>query len=275
MSSVTAEQVVADTVDAARAVFGDEIEAIFAIGSLAHGGFAPLVSDVDVAVVLSSTTADTADRVGIVQGLVEAKASSVLSERLSLFWADWTAVRTGEGEHLRLGPVDRLDLLDSGRLWLGTDRREPSIRPSHRELVLMSADLILGKFTEEYLEALRDIDALLAGGPRAVTKAVLFPVRFLYTLSTGAIGLNQDSARWYAADGRPGGALALSALEWRDQGIEDVEAAAQALDTDLADLHAECMAEYAAELDRLGQAAGAAALSERTARVRSAVPEPR
>ena len=102
----------------------------------------------DVAIILGSTAPDTADRMARVQSLVVEKASSPLSERLSMFWADWHAVRTGKGEHYRLGPVDRLDLLDSGRLLLGSDLREPSVRPSHQELVLMSADLILSKFTD-------------------------------------------------------------------------------------------------------------------------------
>ena len=78
MITGTADKVVDDTVKAARAVFGEEIEAIFTLGSLAHGGFAPLVSDVDVAIVLGSTTPDTADRIAAVQSLVVEAASSPL-----------------------------------------------------------------------------------------------------------------------------------------------------------------------------------------------------
>lgn len=95
MSTVTADQVVADAVDAARAIFGSEIEAIYTLGSLAHGGFAPLVSDIDVALVVRDTGADTAARIAAVQELVVERASSPLSDRLSIFWGDWQAVRTG------------------------------------------------------------------------------------------------------------------------------------------------------------------------------------
>jgi hypothetical protein len=270
MSTATAEHVIADTVQAAQAVLGNEIEAIFTLGSLAHGGFAPLVSDVDVAIIVATTAPSTAGRMARVQSLVVEKGSSPLSERLSVFWADWHTVRTGEGAHSRLGPVDRLDLLDSGRLLLGSDLREPSVRPSHRELVVMSADFILKKFTDAYLERLRDTQALLAGGPRAVTKAILFPVRFVYTLRTGRIGLNDDSARWYAAEGLPGGALALKALEWRNDGIADAELAGQMLDAELDLLHDECFAGYASELEDLGEASRAAALQERAASVQVA-----
>lgn len=256
-------------------MLGDEIEAIFTLGSLAHGGFAPLVSDVDVAIVLGSTTAATAARIAGVQRLVVDKASSPLSERLSLFWADWDAVRTGEGDNNRLGPVDRLDLLDSGRLLLGSDLREPSVRPSHRELIVMSADHMLNKFTGAYLERLPDTGALVGGGARAVTKAILFPVRFVYTLGTGRIGLNEDSARWYANEGLPGGALALKALEWRSDGITDSDLARQMLDAELAAIHAECLVAYADELDGLGEDRRAAILGERAAYLHLATPDPR
>lgn len=272
MSIATAEQVIAETVQAAQAVLGSEIEAIFVLGSLAHGGFAPLVSDVDVAIVVRATATGTAEQMARVQSLVVEKGSSPLSERLSVFWADWQTVRTGEGAHSRLGPVDRLDLLDSGRLLLGSDQREPSVRPSRQELVVMSADHILNKFTDAYLDGLRDTPALLAGGPRAITKAILFPVRFIYTLRTGRIGLNEDSARWYAAEGLPGSALALKALEWRNDGIADAEAASQMLGAELDGIHGECFAGYAKELEDLGEARRAAALAKRAASVQVAHP---
>jgi hypothetical protein len=270
MSTATAEQVIADTVQAAQAVLGAEIEAIFTLGSLAHGGFAPLVSDIDVAIIVAATAPSTAEQIARVQSLVIDKRSSPLSERLSVFWADWHAVRTGNGGHSRLGPVDRLDLLDSGRLLLGSDLREPSVRPSQQELVVMSADHMLNKFTDIYLERLRDTRALLAGGPRAVTKAILFPVRFMYTLRTGRIGLNDNSARWYAAEGLPGGALALKALEWRKDGIADAELADQMLSAELDVIHDECFAGYASELEDLGETGRATALAMRAASVQVA-----
>lgn len=273
MTTVTADQVVADTVAAAEAVFGAEIEAIYTLGSLAHGGFAPLVSDIDVAIVLSETGPETAARIAAVQERVVERASSPLSSRLSIFWGDWAAVRTGEGEHFRLGPVDRLDLLDCGRLLQGSDEREPSVRPSDDELVGMCAEFMLGKFTSAYLEELSATEALVASGPRAATKAVLFPVRFMFTLRNGGIGLNEESARWYADEELPGATLALKALEWRSEGIDDADHAVQMLDAELAILHAECLTEYAKHLEGLGEIARAAALAERAGHVQVAVPD--
>jgi predicted nucleotidyltransferase len=273
MTTVTAEQVVTDTVEAANAVFGREVQAIYTLGSLAHGGFSPLVSDIDVAIVLDQTDAGTAARIAAVQERVLERASSPLSGRLSIFWGDWRAVRTGEGEYLRLGPVDRLDLLVSGRLRQGRDEREPSVRPSDRELVGMCVEFMLGKFTAAYLEELSATEALVASGPRAASKAVLFPVRFLYTLGHGGIGLNEASARWYADADLPGAALALKALEWRSEGIEDADNAVQMLDAELAILHAECLTQYAKHLEELGETTRAAALAERAGHAQVAVPD--
>jgi len=273
MTTVTADQVVADTVEAAKAVFGAEIVAIYTLGSLAHGGFAPLVSDIDVAIVLSETGAETAAKIATVERRVVAKASSPLADRLSIFWGDWQAVRTGEGEHFRLGPVDRLDLLDCGHLLQGTDEREPSVRPSDDELVAMCVEFMLGKFTAAYLAELSATEALVASGPRAATKAVLFPIRFMYTLRNGGIGLNDDSARWYADEELPGATLALKALEWRSEGIEDADNAVQMLDAELAILHVECLTEYAKHLEGLGETTRAAALAERAGHVQVAVPD--
>lgn len=275
MSTPDAEQVVADTVEEAHTLLAGEIEAIFLLGSLAHGGFAPRVSDVDVAIVLTSTGPDTAARLAEVQKRVLERASSPLSQRLSLFWADWRGVRTGAGPHDRLGPVDRLDLLDSGRLLVGSDRREPSVRPSRRELVLMSADHILNRFSDDYLDRLADTRSLLEGGARTVTKAVLFPVRFTYTLDSGLIGFNDTAARWYGDEGLPGSALALAALDWRDEGIGDEDLALALLDAELGVLHVDCFGRYARELDRLGDPRRAAALASRAARVHVVSPDPR
>jgi hypothetical protein len=273
MTTVTADQVVAETVEAARAVFGSEIEAIYTLGSLAHGGFAPLVSDIDVAIVLPETDAKTAARIAALKELVVERASSSLSDRLSLFWGDWRAVRTGEGEHLRLGPVDRLDLLECGQLVLGADLREPSVRPTGDELILMCADFMLSKFTPSYLDDLADSESVIAGGPRTATKASLFPVRFMYTLRNGRVGLNEDSAHWYADEGLPGATLALKALDWRSTGIADKDNAATLLDAELAILHSECLTEYSRHLEELGETERAAALAERAGQVQVAVPD--
>ena len=46
------EAVLTQAVAAYRAAFGSRLAAGYALGSLAHGGFSPLVSDVDLGLVL-------------------------------------------------------------------------------------------------------------------------------------------------------------------------------------------------------------------------------
>jgi predicted nucleotidyltransferase len=46
------ETVLAEAVDAFRDALGDRLLAAYALGSLAHGGFSPLVSDVDLGLIV-------------------------------------------------------------------------------------------------------------------------------------------------------------------------------------------------------------------------------
>jgi hypothetical protein len=136
----------------------------------------------------------------------------------------------------------------------------------------MCAEFMLAKFTAGYLENLTATEELVASGPRALTKAVLFPVRFMYTLGAGGIGLNDGSARWYADEELPGATLAVKALDWRFEGIDDADAAVQMLDAELGILHAECLSEYAKHLEGLGETERAATLAERAGHIQVAVP---
>ena len=50
--SAGGEAVLADAVAAYRAALGTRLAAAYALGSLAHGGFSPLVSDVDLGLIM-------------------------------------------------------------------------------------------------------------------------------------------------------------------------------------------------------------------------------
>ncbi|WP_020498166.1 hypothetical protein [Sciscionella marina] len=206
------EQVLAAAVAVAERVFGPGLEAAYALGSLAHGGFAPLVSDIDLALVLTEVNEHT--QRGIAE--IRARTSGALAERLSVFYADWPGVRGGRPEPGRLPAIDRLDLLESGRLLYGTDRRAGAEPPGQHELVRCGAEFAAERFDAAYLRWVRDPSALPGRGVRAVTKLVLFPVRFLYTLHEGRIGHNEAAGRWYRGPARE---LVLAALGWRESGL--------------------------------------------------------
>ena len=69
-------------------------------------------------------------------------------------------------------------------------------------------------------QLLHDPDLLVRQGLRDVTKAILFPVRFLSTLATGRVDGNEPAVRDFAiAVGAPLGPFASAAFQWRQAGV--------------------------------------------------------
>jgi hypothetical protein len=224
-----------DVVTAAAAAaareFSARLVAVYALGSLAHGGFSPLVSDVDVALVLDGLADDDGDRVESVKAQVRS-SGVVLAERLSLFWGATGSLR-GEVTGGRLPPLDRLDLLRHGILVRGVESRHGGVEPTTAELIRGAAH-----FAVQVLGAPMRRREILDGrgtaqrGPRAASKVALFPVRFLYTARTGQMGLVDAAAADYLASARPGSRrdLVAAAGGWRNRWErQDHEAAAELL----------------------------------------------
>src|SRR2546429_3406098 len=104
------EAVLEAAVAAFTAALGPRLLAAYALGSLAHGGFSPLVSDVDLGLVLTDpSTSDDPETLRSVAEAVKA-GGSVLHDRLSVFWGTPTTLR-GDVAGGRFPPLDRLDLL--------------------------------------------------------------------------------------------------------------------------------------------------------------------
>lgn len=258
-----AERVLTATVDAAVEVLREQLASVYALGSLAHGGFAPLVSDVDVALVLAAVDGAVTDQIAEVAARARARVRDPLSDRLSIFWSDWRGVRHGADGRGRLPEVDRLDLLESGRLLHGLDQREPAEFPAKSALVRGGANHARAGFDRGYLELVTDPSRLLDRGVRRVTKVVLFPVRFLYTLETGRIGLNAAAVEWYAARG-PSAELVGTANSWRTTGITDPARAMQLLAEHLPALYQEFFGTYEIAMTAAGEHELADALAERS-----------
>jgi hypothetical protein len=204
----------------ARLLFGPGFEAAYAIGSLAHGGYAAGVSDVDLALVVRTAGPWSRARVRAVRVLTRRRCGPGPAERLSVFWGRWRDVHHGAADRVRLPAVDRLDLVEHGRLLAGTDRRAGAVLPSHEELVLDGARFAIDWYDAARIAALRDPAALAGQDARTVTKTVLFPVRFLATLHTGRAGSNADAVRWYVDEHRgPASPLVTAAARWRETGV--------------------------------------------------------
>ena len=245
------ENVLDRAVDEAVREFGPSLSGAYALGSLAHGGFAPLVSDVDLMLVLDAVEESTRSRVDVVRERVRRDDPSELADRLSVFWADWPGVRAGVGPHGRLPEVDRLDLLDSGRLLHGQDRRNGAERPEAGTIVRQAAEFAVERFDDRYVVKLEHPELLVDEGPRSVTKAVLFPVRFLYTLATGHIGRNDDASDWFGRH-HHGGELVTAAMAWRAGGIADPAEARRLMAAHLVPIHTTFATRYVRALEELG-----------------------
>ena len=137
----------ADAVRAFRAALGSRLVAGYALGSLAHGGFSPLVSDVDLGLVLEDPQR-VSDRITIHRAARAVRAGgSVLHGRLSVFWGT-PLILQGRAAGRRFPPLDRLDLLDHGRLITGHEARDSLPRPGKADLLLAGAEFALGHLAE-------------------------------------------------------------------------------------------------------------------------------
>jgi hypothetical protein len=272
----------AEAVDAFRDALGDRLLAAYALGSLAHGGFSPLVSDIDLGLIIRDPLrADDAGKIQAVADAQKAKGSE-LSKRLSVFWGTESTLR-GEQEGGRLPALDQLDLIENGRLLAGKDARTDLPRPSGDELLITGAEFALDHLAGvrngggaptrglgsmrpaegDAVQEIRSPELLLAGGVRRMTKLVLFPVRFLFTAATGRVGTNEAAVAYYVANGEaPGTTLVAAALAWRTVPPTDEEAAAELLSEHIVPLYVHYIDDHITRFDSRGHAELARAFEE-------------
>jgi hypothetical protein len=265
------EAVLDEALAAYRAALGPRLIAAYALGSLAHGGFSPLVSDVDLGLVLADPFR-MKDRLTVrTVGNAVRAGGSVLHERLSVFWGTPSTLQ-GRSSRGRFPPLDRLDLLEHGRLLAGTEARLGVARPGPDELLVAGAEFALGQLggarglperlrgwprrgggrVEDPVAEIRTPSLLVSRGPRRVTKVVLFPVRFLFTAATGRVGTNALAAEHYLADGpAPAAELVAAALAWRRQPAPADEATAL-LSQQLIPLYLHYIDDHITRLDQSG-----------------------
>jgi hypothetical protein len=280
---VDGETVLEEAVDAYRAALADRLLAAYALGSLAHGGFSELVSDVDLALIITDPPQPSDPDTIASVAEAERRKGSPLHERLSVFWGT-PATLAGECEGGRFPPLDRLDLLESGRLLAGSDEALARVqRPSKEELVITGAEFALDHLAaveppagggddqlgsiraggSEAFEQIRSPELLAAQGVRQMTKLVLFPVRFLYTAATGQVGTNGDAVAHYLDQvGTGSQRLVDAALTWRTNPPSDRTAVVKLLGAELVPLYLEYVDDHARRLQTMGRDDLAAAFEE-------------
>jgi hypothetical protein len=271
---VDGETVLLEAVDAYRCAVGDRLLAAYALGSLAHGGFSEWVSDVDLGLIVGDPPqdGDAATIQAVADG--EKRKGTPLHGRLSVFWGTPSTL-AGERSGGRFPPLDRLDLIESGRLLAGADAVRPALpRPSTSELVVTGAEFALeqlagisehtdesaaqlGSLTsagDDAVTEIRSPESLARSGVRHVTKQVLFPVRFMYTAATGHVGTNGAAVKHYLAQPAAGSPrLVQAALAWRSDPPGDQPAVARLLGEQLVPLYVEYIDDHIPRLESLGR----------------------
>jgi hypothetical protein len=266
------EAVLARAVAAFENALGSRLVAGYALGSLAHGGFSPLVSDVDLGLILRDPH-KASDRLTIRRVADAVRADGPpLTRRLSVFWGTPSTL-AGQARGGRFPPLDRLDLLEYGRLLTGRDARDHVARPGRTELLAAGAEFALGSLggprtlrdrargwargrlgRDPALEEIRTPALLVSRGPRRLTKIVLFPVRFLFTAQTGRVGTNGLAAEHYlASTDSPAAGLVTAALGWRERAPDDPEAVGALVGRELIPLYLHYIDDHVGRLDAAGR----------------------
>lgn len=210
------ERVLMHAVELAQNGWGNRLVAAYALGSLAHGGFSPHVSDIDAGFVLADPL-DDADAEAVIRISSGVRASGIpLGDRLSIFWGS-PATLSGATSGGRFPPLDMLDLKHFGRLLAGRDMAPLVRSPTLRELIASTAGFALRVLsTPETMTLLRDPFRLASAGTKMLTKLVLYPARFLFTARTGQVGMNDKAvAHFTSVETGPVSDLLSKGLEWR------------------------------------------------------------
>ncbi len=225
---------------AGSGLLGDRLQSAYALGSLAHGGFAPAVSDIDLAVLTAHLEADISQI--IATACAQVADSHELGERLSVFHAPWLQF-ADPPEGARFPPIDRYDLVRYGVLVHGADLRdEYGVAPQPDEIRAHAVTSALRRLTPEQLHL--DVEQLASElNVHDATKLVLWPVRLQHVCDAGKASGNADAVHHYA--GLPDAqhrSLAEAALGWRElSAIPEPEAAVSWISEEIYPLHAEVL----------------------------------
>jgi hypothetical protein len=232
--------------------FGDRLLAAYLLGSLSYGGYAPAVSDIDLAVVLRDRRDDDPETFEAVGGTLRER--SPLHGKLSVFWGSLPALSRGE-EDGRFPAIDRLELAERSALLFGEEVAGQVARPESRDLLLETARFAVAVLAADEVVAEFHHPKRLLADSVWFTKAVLFPLRFGYTSSTGAgrAANNDEAIAWYL-DRPDATAASLVRLAARVRAGEPLvpEEAAPEIEAHLRDLYRQYIEEETGRLRETG-----------------------
>ncbi len=164
---------------------GSALVEVYQLGSLAHGGFSSIYSDIDVGILLESEAPPSA-----IGALIENARSmdSEYGKKLSVFWGN-PAYRWG-----RLPVLDRLDLLDHG-IPLLYNRKAEFFRPEKAQI---HSELLnsIEKSWKPRIDEFRALEVLVAAQRKPYIRAILYPARLIYSWDFLAVDSNDRAVEY-------------------------------------------------------------------------------
>jgi hypothetical protein len=158
---------------------GSVVVEIYKLGSLAHGGFSAIYSDIDVGLLLNCAEPPVA----MAEAIATAKSlDSEYGKKLSVFWGnpDYTWGR--------LPVIDRLDLLDHA-VPLLHDHKPEFRRPTEAEIHRALHESLERSYRAR-LPELGSLSQLEAHQRKPYIRTVLYPARLIYTWDKLAVDSN-------------------------------------------------------------------------------------
>lgn len=173
---------------------------VYQIGSLAHGGFSQIYSDIDVGVMLScrNPPSDMDRMISEAKGL-----DDEYGKKLSVFWGN------PEFPWGRLPVLDRLDLLDHGVPLLHSYRAE--FRRPDKDEVRQELCQSIERSWKPKIGELSQLAQLEPQDRKSYIRAVLYPARLIYSWDNLTVDSN-DRAVEYLRERKPSG-LDLKPIE--------------------------------------------------------------
>lgn len=176
-----------------EAKLGSALVEAYKLGSLAHGGFSNIYSDIDVGLLLSCSEvpATMADLIAAAKTL-----DSDYGKKLSVFWGN------PEFNWGRLPNLDRLDMLDHGVPLLNL-RRAQFRRPTKEEI---RAELLrsVERSWQPRLPELNRLTALAPENRKPYIRAILYAARLIFSWDNLAMESNDRAVAYLHAVEPPG-----------------------------------------------------------------------
>jgi len=183
-----------------KSKLGPSLVEVYKIGSLAHGGFSQIYSDIDVGLILRCPNPP----INMDRMIAEAKAlDDEYGKKLSIFWGN--PDRTWG----RLPVLDRLDLLDHGVPLLNNQRAK--FRRPTREQVRQELRQSVERSWRPKIGELTGLAELEPKDRKPYIRAILYPARLIFSWDNFAVDSN-DRAVEYLRNVRPPG-LDLGPIE--------------------------------------------------------------